>query len=100
MRRLNSKKVHSLLEKTLLRAVLILILIIVVYPLLWNVISSFKTNQEHMLDPMALPKGLHWENYAKAIEATDMFTTITNSLYVVAVSLVVLLVCAVPCFYV
>ena len=100
MKKMGFRNTRGLLEKTLLRALLILVLIIVVYPLVWNVLSSFKTNQEYMLDPMALPKGIHWENYAKAIEATNMFVTIKNSLYVVAVSLVVLLVCAVPCSYV
>lgn len=97
---MKNNSIRVLLEKTLLRALLILILIIVIYPLIWNVLSSFKTNQEHMLDPMALPKGLHWENYSKAIQATNMFVTIRNSFYVVAVSLAVLLVCAVPCSYV
>src|SRR5918992_1376158 len=38
----------------------------VVLPLLWAVASSFKTDAEISRDPMALPTGLHWENFSNA----------------------------------
>lgn len=82
------------------RLVLIVALIIMLYPLVWNIMSSFKTNQEYMLDPMAWPQGLAWENYVRAMDATNMWSAMKNSAIVVVVALVVLLVCAVPCSYV
>lgn len=38
----------------------------VVLPLLWAVMSSFKTDAEIVRDPVALPGGLHWENFTNA----------------------------------
>jgi N-acetylglucosamine transport system permease protein len=38
----------------------------VVLPLLWAVASSFKTDAQISRDPLALPTGLHWENFSNA----------------------------------
>lgn len=38
----------------------------VLLPLLWAVASSFKTDAEISRDPIALPTGLHWENFSNA----------------------------------
>ena len=44
-----------------------LILVIVLYPMLWMLLSSFKTNTEFSVEPFwSLPSAFHWENYAVA----------------------------------
>ena len=97
MRNDSNKSTAERFRKLFLRVVLICILITMVFPLLWTIMSSLKTNQEYMSSPLTFPSVLAWDNYARAVETTNMFTAIKNSAYVVLVSLVTLLVCAVPC---
>ena len=68
------------------------ILVIVVYPMVWMVLSSFKTNAEFSLEPFwALPSALNWQNYAVAW-TSGMSTYFLNSVSVVFPSLVLILV--------
>ena len=100
MRNDSNKSTAERFRKLFLRVVLICILITMVFPLLWTIMSSLKTNQEYMSSPLTFPSVLAWDNYARAVETTNMFTAIKNSAYVVLVSLVTLLVCAVPCSFI
>ena len=52
------------------------------YPLLWMVMTSLKTFQEAMIDPVSLaaPSGLHWENYREAFGKLNFFIYLKNSL--------------------
>jgi raffinose/stachyose/melibiose transport system permease protein len=69
-----------------------LFLVIVVYPLLWMLLSSFKTNAEFSLEPFwALPSTLNWQNYAQAWNS-GMSTYFLNSVIVVLPSLALILV--------
>src|ERR1051326_2160682 len=44
-----------------------LLLVVEVYPLLWLLLSSFKTNPEFTLEPFwSLPSSLDWQNYVDA----------------------------------
>jgi N-acetylglucosamine transport system permease protein len=83
----------------LLRLLLIFILVVMIFPLIWNVYSSFKTNTEFMSNAFALPTNLEWDNYARALLKSDIFGNFMNSIYVVVVSLVVIMVCAIPTAY-
>jgi len=47
---------------------LILFAIIVLLPMLWMIVTGFKTNQELFLAPFSLPNQWHWENYVNAWE--------------------------------
>lgn len=40
--------------------------IIVIVPLIWMVVSSFKVNQEFLADPFGLPSSFFWQNYVDA----------------------------------
>lgn len=81
------------------RIFLIAVTIVTLYPLIWNIYSSFKTNTEFLTNPFALPSGLAWDNYVRAFEKSNILSNLGNSVYVVLVSLVVLAVCAIPCSY-
>lgn len=85
--------------KWISRIVFILITIVMMYPLIWNVYSSFKTNTEFLADPFALPQGLEWENYVRAFTKSNIGGNLLNSLYVVVLTVLVLCVCAIPCSY-
>lgn len=68
-----------------------LLLVVVLYPLLWMLLSSFKTNAEFSLQPFwALPASLHWQNYVDAW-TSGLSTYFLNSLLVVFPSLALIL---------
>lgn len=50
------------------RILLIIIAIIMLFPLIWNIYSAFKTNTEFLSNPFSLPSGLEWDNFARAIQ--------------------------------
>ena len=56
-------KIRAKVIKWVTRLFLILVAIIMLYPLAWNVVSSFKTSTEFLTDPFAWPQGLAWDNY-------------------------------------
>ena len=43
------------------RILLIIIAIIMLFPLIWNIYSAFKTNTEFLSNPFSLPSGLRSE---------------------------------------
>lgn len=86
--------------KLALRLFLIVQAVVVVYPLLWNVLASFKTNAEVMESPWKLPKGLEWNNYVQAFTTARIGDYMLNSVLVVLMSMAVLLLAAVPSAYV
>lgn len=82
-----------------LRIFLIIQALIVVYPLIWNVLASFKTNTEVMESPWSLPQTLNWENYVNAFTTARIGDYMLNSVLVVAMSMVILLAVALPTAY-
>ena len=84
----------------ILRVILIIGTIIFLYPFVWNIISSFKTNKEYLTDPYALPSAFHVENYINAIEDANMASYFLNSIYVVVLSTLLLLIFVIPISYV
>ena len=91
--------VRILTARLMARLILILTSIITLYPLLWNVYSSFKTNTEFLANPFSLPLGFAWDNYARALEKSNLLNNLGNSVYVVSLSLAVLIVCVIPSAY-
>lgn len=97
---INTKSlVKDQLQKLVVRAILIIFLILTLFPFIWDLYSSLKTNTEFMANPFALPTTLHWENYASALRSGAIGRNVWNSLYVVVVSLLITLVCSIPCSY-
>ena len=58
------------MRKTVLRVIAYILFIafaiIIILPLVWMIITGFKTNQELFLSPFSLPEQWHWENYTDA----------------------------------
>jgi raffinose/stachyose/melibiose transport system permease protein len=82
---------RKLLARTPIWALIGLLLVVVLYPLLWMLLSSFKTNAEFSLEPFwSLPSALHWQNYVDAWTA-GMSTYFLNSVLAVFPSLALIL---------
>ncbi|MFS0696686.1 carbohydrate ABC transporter permease [Streptomyces nitrosporeus] len=67
---------------------LIIWAVLVVMPLLWAVMSSFKTDDSILSTPWALPDKLHFENWSRAWTQAHMSDYFLNTILVVGGSLV------------
>ena len=92
-------KTRKLLSNGLLRLTVVGITAVMLYPVIWNIYSSFKTSTEFLGDPFALPASLQWDNYLRALQKTNIPDNFKNSLYVVVVSLLLIALLVVPCSY-
>src|SRR4051794_40923652 len=55
----------------------------VVFPLLWAVLSSFKSDADIFKSPWSLPSVWHWDNFSRAWNGSHIGTYFFNSLIVV-----------------
>lgn len=75
-------KAAAALARVFLNVVLSLFAILAVFPLVWMVYSSVKSEPEFARDIIGLPREIHIENYRNAIVIGRMGTYSLNSLYV------------------
>ncbi|MFJ4714018.1 carbohydrate ABC transporter permease [Streptomyces sp. NPDC088785] len=68
--------------------VLIIWAIMVVLPLLWAVMTSFKDDNSILSDPWSLPDKLHFDNWSRAWSSAHMSEYFLNTIIVVGCSLV------------
>lgn len=78
--------------KIVMYAVLIAYTVICLYPIVWTLISSLKSNTGILMDTMALPDVLQWKNYAAAWEGGNMVKYYINTIFVTIVATVLNLV--------
>jgi N-acetylglucosamine transport system permease protein len=69
------------------QAILLFWAVIVIYPFLWMIYSSFKTEQEIARTPFALPSALQWDNFARAWTSANIDSFVLNTLIVMSMSL-------------
>ncbi len=60
--------------------------LLTVLPLLWAIVSSFKTNTEFLSDPWGLPAVARFENFARAWTVANIGQYFVNSVIVVVIS--------------
>lgn len=65
---------------------------LVVFPFIWMLVLSFKTNSEIMSSPLSLPEVFNLDNYKHALEILNFPRLYANTFFVCIVSLVVELV--------
>jgi N-acetylglucosamine transport system permease protein len=70
-------------------AVLISWAVLTAYPLLWAVLSSFKSDDEILTDPWGLPSAARWQNWSRAWQSAHIGRYFLNSVLVVALSLII-----------
>jgi len=81
-------------------AVLIFWSVIVIGPMLWTLMTSFKSTREIFASPFSLPDGLHLENYANAWTDAGIGKYFVNTVLVVGSALVLVMVLGAMCAYV
>ncbi len=67
---------------------MVLITLLVVFPFLWMLVLSFKTNSEILSSSLSLPKTFNFENYRHAMETLNFPRLYGNTLFVCVISLV------------
>ncbi len=75
--------VGSVIGKVLTYIVLLFWATIVIFPMLWSIMSSFKTDQEIFFSPWALPQALVWENFVRAWVKARIGDYLFNTLLII-----------------
>ncbi|MHB8061111.1 MAG: carbohydrate ABC transporter permease [Ruminiclostridium sp.] len=73
------KSIRTLAAMIISNLILILFSITCVFPIIWVLYSSFKTQSEFMLNPIGLPSGLNFTNYFQVLTQTNMPLYMLNS---------------------
>ncbi|MHC5798060.1 carbohydrate ABC transporter permease [Lacisediminihabitans sp. FW035] len=74
--------------------------IVVVVPLLWTVMSSFKTSKEIFASPFSLPTRFSFDNYVNAWTTAGIGSFLLNTIFVVFGALIVTMLFGSMCAYV
>ncbi|SDS67040.1 carbohydrate ABC transporter permease [Microlunatus soli] len=74
--------------------------IIVVVPMLWTLLSSFKTSKEIFASPFKLPAKTQWVNYANAWQQAGIGRAFLNTVIVVGGALLLVMILGAMCAYV
>ncbi|WP_237721679.1 carbohydrate ABC transporter permease [Cutibacterium avidum] len=74
--------------------------IIVVLPLLWTLMTSFKSTSEIFASPFSWPSNLHWENFTNAWNEAHIGDYFLNTIIVVFSALAIVMVLGAMCSYV
>ncbi len=75
-------------KKTGMYLLMAVITILVVFPFVWMLVLSFKTNSEILSSPLSLPKTLNFDNYKHAMEILDFVKLYGNTFFVCITSLI------------
>jgi N-acetylglucosamine transport system permease protein len=80
--------------------VLVLWSLIVVLPLLWTLMTSFKTTNQIFSSPFSLPTSLNFQNYVNAWTTAGIGSYFLNTIIVVGSALVLVMILGAMCSYV
>jgi multiple sugar transport system permease protein len=87
----SSMKTRTLVRHTLTHVFIIALGLVMIYPILWMIVSSFKPNNTIFSDPGLLPKTVTFENYIsgwKGYAGTDFGQFFANSLIMCSVAII------------
>lgn len=79
-------------KKTGMYILMILITLAAIFPFIWMLILSFKTNSEILSAPLSLPKVFNLDNYKHAMETLNFPKLYGNTIFICAISLIIELV--------
>jgi N-acetylglucosamine transport system permease protein len=82
VRRSNKFSFGNIVSKTAIYVVLGFWALVVVFPMLWSILTSLKTDQEIFFSPWAMPKILMFENFARAWVKARMGAYLINTLLI------------------
>ena len=98
-RTLHRKRMLTSLFRVIVTALLLLYSVTAIYPLLWMVLNSLKTQGEFILSTFTLPTGLRLEGYRGIFATSDVYRALGNSVFASLVSVVFILLLAFPVSY-
>jgi raffinose/stachyose/melibiose transport system permease protein len=78
----------SLGKKTVIHLLLAVLSVINIVPILWMIVSSFKSEADYATNPLGLPKHWNFSNYANAWKVAHLGTYFWNSVLVTAAAIV------------
>ncbi len=84
---------------TIAHTALIIWVVIICAPLLWVLMSSFKTTQQIFGSPFSLPTSLNFENYVSAWTTASIGNYFFNTVIVVGSALVIVMLLGAMCAY-
>ncbi len=87
------------LYRALIYVLLGLLAVLILVPVGWVFMASIKENSEFYGNPWTLPNGFYWQNFVDAWNAANMGSYMLNSVLVTALSLILLLLIALPASY-
>lgn len=82
------------LSNLISRLILIIYSAIVIYPMLWTLSCSLKTNEEFFDNIFGLPRVLHFENYVNAWIKANVSTYFMNSVFISVASIFLMILMA------
>ena len=80
-------------KRRIYAAVIVIVTLLVVFPFVWMVLLSFKSNAEIMSNPLSLPTSLNLENYSHALSTLNYPRLYGNTALICVLALVLELVC-------
>ncbi|MGN0777127.1 MAG: carbohydrate ABC transporter permease [Candidatus Ventricola sp.] len=78
---------------------LYLMLIVMIVPFLWLILSSFRPNMELFSEPFSIPRHLSLDNYSAVLASHPMFLYLFNTVFVTGVAAIIDVVVAVCAGY-
>lgn len=90
---------NSIFSSIFFRIILIIWAAMVIYPLLWMILGSFKNPTEIFTSPWALPESFGFGNYQIALEKYNLGKSFLNSMLVTALASALNLLFAIPTAY-
>ena len=83
MRHMTKKRLlGKIAGKTVMWCILLFFLFYTLFPMIWLVISSFKTNVELFDNPFSLPKVWQFQNYKNAFQVSGLAVLFRNSIVI------------------
>lgn len=76
----------------LLILIVVFITLLMIFPFVWTIVMSFKTDADIINAPLALPKKWDFDNYIRALKTLDIFAMYKNTFFIVIVSQIVSLI--------
>lgn len=70
------------LPKLLSHIILLFFSLVIIYPIVWMALSSFKTQSDLFTNLWGLPRSLAWQNYANAWQTADLGQAMFNSVFI------------------
>ena len=67
---------------------MLLCVFVALYPIIWVILSSFKTNKEILSSGLSMPQNFSFDGYQQALEMAPIFKFFANSLIVTTISTV------------